>query len=162
MAQTTLDRLLFEQGGRCFFCHAPITRSEASVEHLLAVKHGGTKADGNCVACCKSLNSVLGSHTLREKFRIILSQPAPFRCPRDTPETTTTPAPPQTDLEKVITNLRKRVGKLPKDWTKLHKTVSAVLQNPPAPTVDTLLAQLRERGLVHEDAGTLRYTLGSD
>ena len=54
------------------------------------------------------------------------------------------------------------MGKLPKDWTKLHKTVSAVLQNPPAPTVDTLLAQLRERGLVHEDAGTLRYTLGSD
>lgn len=50
MAQTTLDRLLFEQGGRCFFCQAPITRSEASIEHLLAVKDGGTKADGNCVA----------------------------------------------------------------------------------------------------------------
>ena len=65
-------------------------------------------------------------------------------------------------LQNAFENLRKRVGKLPKDWTKLHKTVSAVLQNPPAPTVDTLLAQLRERGLVHEDAGTLRYTLGSD
>lgn len=162
MAQTTLDRLLFEQGGRCFFCQALITRSEASVEHLLAVKHGGTKADGNCVACCKSLNSVLGSHTLREKFRIILSQPAPFRCPRDTQETTTTPAPPPTDLDKVISNLRKRLGKLPKDWTKLHKTVSDLLHEPSAPTVDAIVAQLRERGLVHEDAGTLRYTLGSD
>jgi hypothetical protein len=162
MAQTTLDRLLYEQGGRCFFCQALITRSEASVEHLLAVKHGGTKADGNCVACCKSLNSVLGSHTLREKFRIILSQPAPFRCPRDTLETTTTLAPPQSDLDKVISNLRKREGKLPKDWAKLHKTVSAVLQNPPAPTVDTILAQLRERGLVHEDAGELKYSLDSD
>lgn len=54
------------------------------------------------------------------------------------------------------------MGKLPKDWTKLHKTVRAVLQNPPAPTVDTILAQQRERGLVHEDAGELKYSLGSD
>ena len=35
MATTPLDRLIYAQGGRCFFCNESLPRAEASVEHLL-------------------------------------------------------------------------------------------------------------------------------
>ena len=45
-----LERLLFLQGQRCFFCQQAISPGEASVEHLIATSNGGTKDDENCVA----------------------------------------------------------------------------------------------------------------
>lgn len=78
-----LDRLLFEQGGDCFFCGQPLAKTDASIEHLHAQANGGTNADENLVACCKALNALLGSKPLKEKFAIILRQKQGFRCPAD-------------------------------------------------------------------------------
>jgi 5-methylcytosine-specific restriction endonuclease McrA len=47
-----LERLLFLQGHRCFFCQQTIPDGEASVEHLVASSNGGGNEDDNCVACC--------------------------------------------------------------------------------------------------------------
>lgn len=60
MATTALDRLLFAQGGDCFFCHEALPRGDASVEHLVASTLGGGDNDENCVACCKTLNRLFG------------------------------------------------------------------------------------------------------
>ena len=60
MATKPIDRLMFVQGGLCFFCEQPLPRSEASVEHLLASANGGKNNDDNCVACCKAVNALLG------------------------------------------------------------------------------------------------------
>ena len=57
MRTKPLDRLLFTQGGECFFCHQPLPREEASIEHLVAVTHGGKDNDENVVACCQALNT---------------------------------------------------------------------------------------------------------
>jgi len=54
MPTTPLQRLLFAQGGDCFFCRKKLGKAEASVEHLVALTHGGRDNDENCVACCKS------------------------------------------------------------------------------------------------------------
>jgi hypothetical protein len=65
---------MFVQGGLCFCCKQPLPRAEASVEHLLAGANGGSSKDENCVACCKSINSLLGSMSLKEKLQVVLNQ----------------------------------------------------------------------------------------
>lgn len=79
-----LDRLLFEQGGDCFFCKQPLAKADASIEHLVAQANGGTSAEENVVACCKAINSLLGSKPLKDKFAIILRQKQGFQCPART------------------------------------------------------------------------------
>ena len=81
MPTKPLDRLMFAQGGQCFFCKKTLTKQEASVEHLLASANGGKNNDDNCVVCCKSLNALLGSMTLKEKVQVILNQKGRFKCP---------------------------------------------------------------------------------
>lgn len=81
MATKPLERLLFAQGGRCFFCAKVLQKDEASVEHLVPSARAGSNADDNCVACCKSLNSLLGSMSLKEKVKVFLNQKGDFHCP---------------------------------------------------------------------------------
>lgn len=77
-----LDKLLFIQGGKCFFCDGELPRNIASVEHLLPKSLKGNNSDDNCVACCKSINQLLGSMTLKEKLRVLLNQKGEIKCPR--------------------------------------------------------------------------------
>jgi|GEM_PF-593475 len=79
-----IDRLLFAQGGACFFCSAQLPRAEATVEHLVAQANGGSNADHNCVVCCREINVILGSLSLKEKLRIVLNQKGKFVCPKRT------------------------------------------------------------------------------
>jgi hypothetical protein len=55
MPTKPIERLMFAQGGQCFFCRKPLQKAEASVEHLVGLAHGGKDNDENCVACCKAL-----------------------------------------------------------------------------------------------------------
>lgn len=81
MPTKPIERLLFAQGGQCFFCDRSLPREQASVEHIVAVTHGGKDNDENCVACCKSLNTLFGRMSLKEKLQILLRQKGPFICP---------------------------------------------------------------------------------
>ena len=76
-----IDRLLFVQGGQCFFCSEILSKQEASVEHLLASSNGGVNVDDNCVVICKSLNALLGRMSLKGKIKVILDQKGKFKCP---------------------------------------------------------------------------------
>ena len=80
------DRLLFAQGGKCFFCSNPLPNQDASVEHLLAVCRGGSNKHENLVVCCKALNSLFGGISLKEKLQIILNQHGNFLCPNRIPQ----------------------------------------------------------------------------
>ena len=44
-----LERLLFLQGSRCFFCGETIPIGEASIEHLVATSNGGATKSGAAV-----------------------------------------------------------------------------------------------------------------
>lgn len=100
MPTRPLDRLLFVQGGLCFFCKQPLPRDEASVEHLQAIANGGANGDDNCVACCKTVNALLGSMSIKQKFEVVLNQKGHFRCPNialaipPKPVVVPAPAPP--------------------------------------------------------------------
>jgi len=89
-----IERLLFAQGGQCFFCEKSLPRGEASVEHIVAVTHGGKDNDENCVACCKSLNSLFGRMSLKEKLQILLRQKGDFVCPAGIGGEVDRPVPP--------------------------------------------------------------------
>jgi hypothetical protein len=95
-----LQRLLIQQGHKCFFCGEQIPPGEASVEHLDALSNGGEKTDQNCVACCKAINAALGNLSIKDKIRAILSQPNPLPCPRHA-----LPEDPIADLAQPTANL---------------------------------------------------------
>ena len=93
MPTTPMSRLLFAQGGDCFFCKAPLPKNEASVEHLVALSNKGADNDTNCVVCCKALNALLGSMSLKEKLQVVLNQKGKFICPNGNAPTKPTPLP---------------------------------------------------------------------
>lgn len=136
MRTKPLDRLLFTQGGECFFCHQPLPREEASIEHLVAVTHGGKDNDENIVACCQALNTLFGRMSLKEKLTVILKQQDPFHCPARraaasasaAPGTAPTTAAPATALQVVLKGLRKRGNARPRTLYALTALVVSLLE----------------------------------
>lgn len=78
---TKLQKMLFIQGYRCFFCGDLLPESEASIEHLNPISKGGTKTEDNEVVCHVTLNQTFGNISLREKFEVVLRHQGKFRCP---------------------------------------------------------------------------------
>lgn len=113
MTIKTLDRLLFVQGGRCFFCDEVLTKADASIEHLMAHANGGTNAEENCVACCREVNGLLGSMPLKEKIRVLMRHNGRFKCPGGRNRT----------VEMVMNNLAQRGDAKPKTIKTLTGTI---------------------------------------
>lgn len=128
-----LERLLFAQGGKCFFCHQPLQRGQASVEHLVAVANKGSNGEHNCVACCKSLNQLFGSMSLKDKLKAILERRGEFRCPSEGANASAKEpsAPPdlKAQVRIVIFNLRNRSTGLPRTVQRLSSAINALFQN---------------------------------
>ena len=82
MPNRPLKRLLLSQKGRCFFCKKTLPQADASIEHLVASSNGGRSQDDNCVACCKTINALLGNKPLKEKIRFLLDRNG--KCPNGT------------------------------------------------------------------------------
>jgi hypothetical protein len=130
---------MFAQGGFCFFCNAQLPRAEASVEHLVPLARAGSNSDDNCVACCKAMNTLLGSMSLKEKIKVVLNQKGQFKCPNGaghvaSASLSTSSAPkleagvPRTTITAVIENLRSRGGSRPRKMKTLASTIKAVPQ----------------------------------
>lgn len=150
MTTTHLDRLLFTQGGQCFFCRKPLPKADASVEHLVATANGGSNSDDNCVACCKALNHLLGAKSIKEKLRIVLNQRGDFRCPGNVQVAQAAPGngalkpaplpmagkPPaaevlpadQGKLDLVLADLKKRGASRPRKLSTLGSTIRALIK----------------------------------
>lgn len=177
---THLDRLLFAQGGLCFFCRKPLPKAEASVEHLVASANGGTNDDDNCVACCKALNHLLGSKSIKEKMQIVLNQRGEFQCPTNANVQPTTPhnsvqvattakQTPITNgnsssIELVLADLKKRGGSRPRKISTLSSTIKALLKQHQKPNSDsevkTLMNELQKHGKVTVIDTKVSYKLG--
>ncbi|MBL8226741.1 MAG: HNH endonuclease [Chromatiales bacterium] len=182
---TLLDRLLFAQGNKCFFCRRPLATGEASVEHLLGRSHGGTSADANVVACCRSVNALFGAMTVKEKLRVVLEQDGPFRCPVPAAQ----PAPvaasslpgvagrhpavrpadqraivtagaDRARLDALIENLGRRGASRPRKLATLASTVNATFgKQLSEDEVQSLVGALRAEGLVHVNGEAVTYSL---
>jgi len=173
MPTTPLDRLIFAQGGLCFFCKQPLPKAEASVEHLFASSNGGSNKDENCVACCKSVNALLGSMSLKEKFQVVLNQKGQFKCPnaggaaRATPPRASTPpkAPADTkskadNFSMVVANLAQRGNSRPRTLKTLTSTVASLFPKGIAEAeVTALVQQLQSTGKISISENKVSYAL---
>src|SRR5687768_14915160 len=162
MPTKPLDRLLFAQGRCCFFCEAPLLQSDASVEHLVARANGGGNGDDNCVACCKALNALFGSMSLKEKIQLVLNQKGHFKCPnkagarkaavadavvrasvRDAAKALTE------RIATVIADLQKRGSARPRTVKTLSSTIRALFQRQVSEQeVVALIERLRTEGVI--------------
>jgi len=168
MPTKPLDRLMFVQGGLCFFCKQPLPKAEASVEHLLASANGGSNSDENCVACCKAVNALLGSMSLKEKFQVVLNQKGQFKCPNGAGSTKATAKPkapatakPKDDkLALVIANLKQRGNSKPRTLKTLTSTVSSLFPKVISEAeLAALIQQLQSAGKVTVIENKVTYVL---
>jgi hypothetical protein len=151
-----LERLLFLQGGRCFFCAQIIPAGEASVEHLVATANGGAKDDDNCVVCCKAVNAALGSLSIKTKLQVVINQRGAFACPHGTRDEADLAAPVDTGsqllddrLALVIGDLIKRGPSRPRRLATLKNTMNSVFQMQLSEQeLESLLSELQSRGHV--------------
>lgn len=178
---THLDRLLFSQGGQCFFCRKPLPKAVASVEHIVASANGGTSDDDNCVACCKALNHLLGSKSIKEKLQIVLNQRGNFQCPGNVcapaataPSTITQKAAPKpaptlgngasAPIDLVLADLKKRGASRPRKVSTLASTIKALLKQQQRTNTDAevtgLIAELQNRGKATITDTKVTYKLG--
>lgn len=155
MPPKPLDRLLFAQGGKCFFCQQLLSPGDASIEHLVAKANGGGNAEDNCVACCKSLNALLGKMSLKEKLRVFLLQKGEFCCPGSGSNASSAAKkdveiqPAETKrakLARIKADLQKRGTARPKTMKTLGSTINALFRKTLSEQeigslIDTLKAQ---------------------
>ena len=165
MPTKPLDRLLFAQGGRCFFCQQPLPLADASVEHLVAVSNGGKNGDENCVACCKTLNRLLGRMSLKEKLQVVLNQQGAFRCPNgrgslSAPLATAELATLADRIAMVMADLHRRGSARPRTIKTLTGTVAALFKKSLSEQeIATLLSQMQAKGLITVEGTKVSYGL---
>lgn len=166
MPTRPLERLLFAQGGLCFFCKSPLPPAHASVEHLVATCNGGSNRDDNCVACCKALNALLGCMSLKEKIQVVLNQKGQFECPNGVQKKIAKTGPPAspkatklgTAYGQVVANLKQRGKAKPRTVTKLKSTIASLFQNKLSPEeLDLLVQQLQGRGVISIAGSKVTY-----
>ena len=165
MPTRPLDRLMFAQGGLCFFCKHPLAKADASVEHLVASANGGRNDDDNCVVCCKAMNALLGSMSLKEKIQVVLNQKGHFKCPNGS-HGAATKASPGTGKSRVATdrysvvvaNLRQRGAAKPKTVKTLTSTIRSLFQKEiPEEELSALLRQLEAGGVLRIEGAKVAY-----
>lgn len=172
MPTKPLDRLMFVQGGLCFFCKQPLPKTEASVEHLFASANGGSNSDENCVACCKSVNALLGSMSLKEKFQVVLNQKGQFKCPNGAavakatakpngaPKAVPVGTPSDENFKLVIANLKQRGNSRPRSVKTLTSTVATLFpKNFPKAELAALIQKLQATGKVSIVDNKISYKL---
>jgi septum formation topological specificity factor MinE len=154
-----LNRLMFLQGGLCFFCKEPLPAGDASVEHLLASANGGSNSEENCVcvACCKALNALFGHKSLKEKLQVVLNQRAQFKCPKEaasaqpivSSQMSRVAATLDDKLALVVADLQKRGSARPRKVTTLRNTIHAVLKKQVTEEeISSLIEQLQARRII--------------
>lgn len=167
MPTKPLDRLMFVQGGLCFFCKEPLPKTEASVEHLLASANGGSNTDENCVACCKAVNRLLGSMSLKEKFQVVLNQKGQFKCPNGVGSKGATPAKAQVDTKPnsdkfsaVVANLKQRGNSKPRTLKTLKSTIVSLYPSGlPETELLAIVQQLQSSGKIKVAVNRVTYAL---
>lgn len=177
MPTKPLDRLMFAQGAQCFFCSSPLPKSEASVEHLVPLSRAGSNSDDNCVACCKAINALFGSMSLKEKIRVVLNQNGKFVCPNgaghavgvttkvaEAKPSVTSPAAPKLDTYAVVlADLKKRGASRPRKVDTLKNTIRATVKNAKGSITDaqleTLFRHLQTNGKIIVDGAKVSYSL---
>lgn len=154
-----LDRLLFIQGGACFFCKEKLERTNASIEHLVATSHQGNNGLDNCVACCKYINNLLGNMSIKDKVGVILSQEGKLKCPQKNKKTASKNAPKSVGnhvqfAESKLISLKPSLPKNRKSLANSLKQINSKEQL----QVDSVIRELELAGKINiSEDGKIKY-----
>ncbi|MEN8216419.1 MAG: HNH endonuclease [Pseudomonadota bacterium] len=66
-----INTLLFNQGGKCFYCNGVLDINEATIDHVIPRAKGGTDDINNLVACCKYANQAFADCSPKHKMVVI-------------------------------------------------------------------------------------------
>ncbi len=66
-----LNELLFNQGGKCFYCDAVLDINEATLDHVVPQSKGGTGDLDNLVVCCRYANHAFKDYPPKHKMGVI-------------------------------------------------------------------------------------------
>lgn len=82
------------------------------------------------MACCKAINALLGSMSLKEKIQVVLNQQGQFKCPNGAgSRKTEAKGSAHTDsarLKQVLANLKQRGNSRPRMLKTLTSTVASL------------------------------------
>ena len=66
-----LTSLLFNQGGKCFYCEAILDIDEATLDHVIPQSKEGSNNLDNLVVCCKYANHAFRDYSPKQKMAVI-------------------------------------------------------------------------------------------
>jgi len=75
------DRLLFIQGGKCFYCRKQLLPEHATVDHIIPISKGGKNDISNLVACCKDINHLFSDLSPKSKMETVFNWGKNIKCP---------------------------------------------------------------------------------
>jgi hypothetical protein len=158
MPTKPIERLLFAQGGLCFFCQQVLAPADASVEHLVATANGGRNGDENTVACCKALNSLLGRMSLKEKLRVVLNQRGAFKCPNGSGEPKGEIELPEGAVKRVLADLQKGGPAKPGTVKTLSNSINNLFQKSlSSRQLVAIIDILKARGVITVSGAKVSY-----
>ena len=165
MASVKLQKLLFLQGGKCFFCGRQLAEGEGSIEHLVAKSLGGTDALDNLVAICKNTNALMEDMSVKQKLQLVLNQSGTFSCPTfnvgagSRVETKIAPKGAMQYYSYVVNNLHKRGKARPQSMSTLEATIKALLPKTDFTdvVVSNILNTLLKNNIISFHTGKLTY-----
>ena len=76
-----LERLLFLQGGKCFYCGKTMADKTASIEHIIPRSCGGSNELDNLAVCCQSINHMLADVSPKKKIELLVDWKGKVPCP---------------------------------------------------------------------------------
>lgn len=140
------------------------------MEHLVALARNGTNGDDNCVACCKSMNTLLGSMSLKEKIKVVLNQKGQFKCPNGAgsapvePQSSLSAKPKVSSAENealsaVIANLKGRGNARPRKMKTLASTIKSLPLKLSDQQVSAVIQQLQSNGQIVVNETQVSYKL---
>ena len=83
MASNRLKKVLFIQGGKCFYCKKELSIEDATLDHIVAQSLGGSNSIDNIGACCKEINQLFANATVKTKIETVLAWNGNVPCPKD-------------------------------------------------------------------------------
>ncbi|PJE80284.1 CRISPR-associated endonuclease Cas9 [invertebrate metagenome] len=73
MARAQLQRLLWQQGGECFYCRKRLSLKDASIDHVIPRSLGGQDKLDNKVICCRTINQLFANISPKTKISYLLN-----------------------------------------------------------------------------------------
>lgn len=75
------ERMLFIQGGLCFYCRRKLDPSKATIEHVIPSSMGGKSDESNVIVCCRAINSLFANLPPKRKIEALVAWGGRMPCP---------------------------------------------------------------------------------